>query len=134
LAPQGGANLYLQSFAEAQISLFNVLAEKVPAVSAASLLANRLLSEGMSGADDVTVIDIGIGTGRQMVALSRQLHQEGKLPARLRIIGVEPAPASLEIAGAALSKLGAELDFQIEYVPVARCVADLDAGDWAQLR
>ena len=129
---EGQINLYLRQFRQTQISLFNLLAQHLPTVQLAGPLANALLARFMGGQDEVTLLDIGIGSGRQEVALVHQLAAEGRLPKRINVIAVEPDAGSLIEAHTALWEASAELGFELDFLPVHKVVEELDEADWAQ--
>ena len=124
-------NLYLRRFADPQISLFNLLAKHLPTVSLAGPLANAVLGRFVGGKREVTLLDIGIGSGRQEVALLHRLAAAGRLPERLNVIAVEPDADSLARAHAALAAAAGELGVALAFHPVNKVVEELDAEDWA---
>ena len=123
-------NLYLRQFGSTQISLFNLLAEHLPTVSLAGPLANALLSRFVGGHEEVTLLDIGIGSGRQETALLYALAAEGRLPKRLNVIAIEPDAGSLIEAQTALWEASVELGFELDFLPVHKLVEELDDADW----
>ena len=62
-------NLYLRQYERPQISLFNLLARHLPTVSLAGRVANELTCQLVAGLDEFTLLDVGIGTAQQEVAL-----------------------------------------------------------------
>lgn len=124
-------NLYLRQFQQTQISLFNLLAQRLPTVSLAAPVANTLLSRFMGGLDEVTLLDIGIGSGRQEVALLYAMAGEGVLPRKLNVIAVEPDAGSLLEAQFTLADAAEGLGVELEFVPVHKVIEDLDDEDWA---
>lgn len=123
-------NLYLRQFEKTQISLFNLLAEHLPTVSLAGPLANEVLARYMGGQDEVTLLDVGIGSGRQEVALLHLLAAQGRLPRRMTVVAVEPDAGSILEASAALAETAGELGLELEFHPVHKVVEELDEEDW----
>jgi GRAS domain family len=123
-------NLYLRQFERTQISLFNLLAEHLPTVSMAGPLANEVLAEYVGAHDEVTLLDIGIGSGRQEVALLRLLAAQDRLPRRLNVVAIEPDAGSLLEASAALDETARELGVEVDFHPVHKVVEELDEEDW----
>ena len=78
-------NLYLRQFHDTQISLFNLLARHLPTVSLTAPVANELLARFVGGHDEVTLLDIGIGSGHQEVSMLRVLAGQGRLPRKLNV-------------------------------------------------
>src|SRR3546814_14698345 len=70
-------------------------------------------SDLLADADDATLLDIGIGTGQQEVAVLRALAAQDRLPRRLHIVGIEPGPSMLADAERSFAALGAELGLEI---------------------
>ncbi len=108
-------NLYLRQFEMPQISLFNLLAQSLPTVSLSVAVSNHLLCGFLGGWDEVALLDVGIGTGRQEVAVLHELAARGELPRRLTVFAVEPDAQSLreaeEALGLAARQYGVALDF-----------------------
>lgn len=123
-------NLYLRQFEKTQISLFNLLAQHLPTVALAGPLANEVLAGYMVGEDEVTLLDVGIGSGRQEVALLYLLAGQGRLPRRLNVVAIEPDAGSLLEAGSALADAAESLGVELEFVPVHKVVEELDEEDW----
>lgn len=123
-------NLYLRQFETTQISLFNLLAQHLPTVALAGPLANEVLSGYIDGQDEVTLLDVGIGSGRQEVALLYLLATQHRLPRKLNVIAIEPDAGSLLEASAALADAAETLGVELDFHPVHGVVEDLDEDDW----
>ena len=129
---QAEINLYLRQYEKTQIALFNLLAEHLPTVAMAGPLANEVLARFVGGHDEVTLLDVGIGSGRQEVALVHLLAQRGTLPRKLNVVAVEPDAGSLLEASFALGEAAEALGFELAFHPVHKLVEDLDEADWAE--
>jgi GRAS domain family len=81
----------------------------------------------------VTLLDIGIGSGHQEVAVLRLLARQGRLPRRLNVIAIEPDAGSLIESQSALFEATAEAGVELEFVPVHKVVEDLTDAEWAQI-
>jgi hypothetical protein len=127
-------NLYLRRFELPQIALFNLLAQKLPLASMAGAIANDCLCDLFAGQERATLIDVGLGTGRQEVALLRQLKASGTAPRQLTVIGVEPDVDSLRRAELDLLAAARELDMDLRFKGIPKVVEALDADDWSLLR
>lgn len=114
-ATSQAANLYLADYEVPQIRLFNLLAEHLPQVGLAGQIANDLIARSCAGREEVVIVDVGIGTGRQIIGALEQMAATGSLPQRLCVVGIEPMEWSLETAerdvSACAARLGAELTF-----------------------
>lgn len=125
------ANLYLRRFEVPQITLFNLLGRAVPMVGMATQLSNDVLARAIRGQSHPVLIDVGIGTGRQVAALLAQLAQDGALPPAMTVVGIEPAAEALAQAGRELQALAAQLGVALHWHPVACAAEAMDAGHWA---
>ncbi|HKO16105.1 MAG TPA: GRAS family protein [Gemmatimonadaceae bacterium] len=127
-------NLYLRRFAaDSQISLFGLVAQHLPTVSVAGSVGNDLLCDLMAPYDRVTLLDIGIGTGRQETAMLHELARRGTLPQQLTVFAVEPDPVSLAEAQHALEATARVLDLDLEFHGRCCVVEELQESDWDAL-
>jgi hypothetical protein len=126
-------NLYLRQFQDTQISLFNLLARHLPTVQLTAPIANQLLARFVGGHEEVTLLDVGIGSGHQEVAMLRLLAQQGRLPQRLNVVAIEPDAGSLIEAQMALFEMSVELGFELEFVPVHKVVEDMTEAEWGEV-
>jgi hypothetical protein len=124
-------NLYLRQFGESQISLFNLVAQHLPTVALAGRVGNEVLAGFLANQEVVTLLDIGIGSGRQEVALLELLASRGELPGMLHVVAVEPDAGSLIQAGCDLAVAADALGVPLDFNPVHKVVEDLDGEDWA---
>ncbi|HEX8434888.1 GRAS family protein [Archangium sp.] len=127
-------NLYLKRFELPQISLFNLLAQRLPLASLAGSIANDCLCDLFAGHEEATLIDVGLGTGRQEVALLRRLKERGVALRRLTVVGVEPDTDSLHRAETDLTAAARELDLDLRFRGIPRVIEALGADDWRWLR
>lgn len=123
-------NLYLRRYEQPQIDLFNLLAQRLPLASMAGSIANELLAGHLRELDEATLLDIGIGTGRQEVLLLEAMAEAGTLPRRLNIIGVEPSLPSLRRAEESLPALGRRLGMDLRFHALCRVAEELKDADW----
>ena len=127
------ANLYLQRFAVPQIELFNLLGRHVPMARMATRIANDVLAQAIQGQAHPTLIDIGIGTGRQFDALLDHLAAARALPRDLTVVGIEPAADALATAQAMLSAKAAQLGVTLHFHGFAATAEALSDADWTQI-
>lgn len=127
-------NLYLRRFELPQISLFNLVAERLPMVGLAGRIANDILCGLLEGHEDATLIDVGLGTGRQEVALLRRLAETGTTLRRLTVVGVEPDMGSLRQAETSLTALARELGITLRFRSMPKVIEALEEEDWSRLR
>ena len=130
-------NLYTTEFVESQgqqINLFNIMGTQMPLVTRSTWLANAILLELMRGHELVTLLDVGIGTGRQELDLLRALHAEGAAPKHLEIIGVEPGDAALDCAAVAILAEAKALGLSVSFVAHPGLIEDFTRAQWESLR
>ncbi|WP_051317010.1 GRAS family protein [Ectobacillus panaciterrae] len=123
-------NLYLQRFEVPQIVLFNMLAEHFPLVSIAGQLANKILEQFIELHDEISILNIGIGTGRQEVDLLNQLELNGTLPKKLTLFAVEPSAESLFQAKSNIQAAAAEKGIELVFHSFCTTAEELTPEDW----
>lgn len=127
------ANLYLRRFEVPQITLFNLLGRHVPMVGMATRLANAVLARSMQGQAHPVLVDVGIGTGRQFVALLDDLGAQSRLPRELTVVGIEPAADALDQAGQALAEAAARHGVNLHFHAVPCSAEAMSDAQWAQV-
>lgn len=128
------ANLYLNQFEMPQIHLFNLLGRAVPFVGMATQLANCALMRAIAGQSRPTVIDVGIGTGRQIGVLLESLAAAERLPRLLTVIGIEPSAWALDEARQHIAQTAERLGAEVDFRGVVASAEELSAGEWHQIR
>ncbi|WP_163991461.1 GRAS family protein [Pyxidicoccus caerfyrddinensis] len=130
-------NPYLHPEPEAeprQIDLFRLLMAHMPLASAADAVANAVLVGLLRGHDEATLLDVGIGQGRQECGLLHALARAGALPRRLTLVGVDPSGASLRQAEATVAEVAREVGAAVRFVGLETPVEALEDATWAALR
>ncbi|MCB0706736.1 MAG: hypothetical protein KDC34_15580 [Saprospiraceae bacterium] len=120
-----GENIYLGQFDISQIQLFNILIEKFPFVKFSQHITNSAIAEEMQGAEEVTLVDIGIGQGTQVmniIGLSEKLPQLRKL----HVVGIEPFAEALEKAEENILAFNGKVPFQIEFTALHDFAENVD--------
>lgn len=128
------ANLYLTPFDVPQIELFNLLGRAVPFVGLATSLCNAAILQAIEGQPLPTLIDVGIGTGRQFALLLHEIAARPQVPEHITIVGIEPAGAALAEARRHLMDTAAALGLSVGFVGIARSAEALSAADWLRVR
>ncbi len=104
--------------------LFDALASRLPTHSLASALSNAYILSACDARRRVHLIDIGIGTGRQVVDLIGALSAREREVDDLVIVGVEPHGPSLQAARAhaheAAERVGIPCQFHAIQAPIER--------------
>lgn len=127
------ANLYLRRFEVPQIELFNLLGRHVPMVHLATRIANDVLARAIQGEAHPTLIDVGIGTGRQFAALLDDLAAAGTLPRAMTVVGIEPGADALAQARHSLQAQAARLGLNLTFHGFAAAAEALDDAAWQQI-
>jgi hypothetical protein len=133
-APDSAGNLYLAPFDVRQIRLFDLLARGLPSVAQATCEANRILLSFCRRRAAVTLVDVGIGEGRQLAALLRQMASSAHLPRRIAIVGIEPCPRSLTTARATLEAVAREEGLALDFHEVQGEIEHLSPADWQRVQ
>jgi len=128
------ANLYLHQFDVPQIHLFNLLGRAVPFVGLATRLANDAIARAIAGVSHPTIVDVGIGTGRQVCVLIDDLSAQKALPARLTVIGIEPSDWALEEARRNVEQAAARASADVTFLPVLGAAESLTQGELRRMR
>ncbi|WP_304466050.1 GRAS family protein [Vitiosangium sp. GDMCC 1.1324] len=126
-------NLYLRRFELPQIALFNLVAERLPMVNLAGRIANDVMCRLFAGHEEASLLDVGLGMGRQEVALLRTLKARGTALRRLTVVAVEPDGDSLRTAEAALLGVARELGIALHFRGIPKVIEALDEDDWRLL-
>ena len=128
------ANLYLSGFEEPQIHLFNLLGRAVPFAQLATRICNDAIMQAIAGQQQPTVIDMGIGTGRQVGVLLDSLAAAGKLPRQLTVIGIEPSDWALDETWRHVEVTAARVGAKVVFIGIAASAEALSASDWHRVR
>ena len=123
------AHQYLRRFDLPQHEMFKLLWHTVP-FDLATCIANSAIAWAVSGLAHPKVIDVGIGTGRQLAVLLQSLAVEGRLPKSFTIVGIAPLGWALAQARAQLTEAATRLGTAIHFVGVEGRVESLSAADW----
>jgi hypothetical protein len=125
------SNLYLLPDDEnAQISLFNLMAEQFPVVRLAQWIANTAILDAIGTSERAVILDMGMGTGQQMASLLN-LARERNLPLKaVTIIGIEPSENSFVKARERFESIAWPGGPDIEFVGIPKMLEAVDAGDW----
>lgn len=129
-------NLYLQGDQGQQIKMFNFMAEKFPVVKYAQEIANQTIISQLNEnqpTESLTIIDIGIGTGQQVVNLIEKIYQENGLLIPVTIVGIEPAQDSLETARKRIEGLSEAYPGKLSFVGIHKTFEALNEEDWLRI-
>ncbi len=127
-------NIYLKQFDINQIDLFNLMGKAFPFVTLANEIANNIIAETTAGNEHFTLVDIGIGTGRQIVSLLPLLHTNQNQLKKITIIGIEPNADNLRKAGEAICKAATHCHVEVNWIPINKKMEDLADEEWLLLK
>jgi GRAS domain family len=113
---QADEHLYTKKFEIPQIRLFELLIQQLPLATLTQNCANALLVEGLKHQTHPVLMDIGIGTGMQLVNVLQLLGEQADTQIKqLTIVGIEPFTDALQTAEKNFSSI--KLPFQITFIP-----------------
>lgn len=120
-----GENIYLGKYEIAQIQLFNILIEKFPFVKFSQHITNSAIVEQMQGCAEVTLVDIGIGEGMQVVNIIELAKNLPQLRS-LHVVGIEPFGDALIKAQETILGYNDRAPFEISFTAVHDAVENVD--------
>ncbi|MCC6463565.1 MAG: hypothetical protein IT260_24055 [Saprospiraceae bacterium] len=120
-----GENIYVGKYEISQIQLFNILIEKFPFVRFSQQITNAAIVAEMQGCPEVTLLDIGIGQGTQVLHI---IQQAKTLPGlrKLHIVGIEPYGEALQRAEAQILACREQVPFAIEWTALHTVAEQVD--------
>ena len=110
-------NIYQYISGISQIELFEILIAKFPFVKYSQQLVNDSIVKDMMGQKIVTLMDIGIGLGTQMMHVIEKAKSLSELE-KLVVVGLEPFADALAAAENNINELKKSVPFQLEFIPV----------------
>ena len=131
VAPE--VNAYLRHYDPPSSSLFNLLATQLPFIGLPATLANSVLEQLIVRAGDPVVLDIGIGSAQQEVALLRSLAAAGRLPDCLHVVAVEPSATSLDEAERRLGAVCDAVGVTLRFTGIWAFAQAMDDAMWEQI-
>ena len=118
-------HIYLKNDEVPQIQLFNILIEKFPFVKYSQYITNQAMIETIGDSEEVTLIDIGIGQGAQMLHVIESAKKLSTLK-KLHIIGIEPFAEALHMAETNIRACAETVPFGIEFTGVHGFAEEID--------
>ena len=126
-------NLYLRDLKLRQISLFNLIATHLPFVRRSGQFTNDVLAGVLADADQVILVDVGIGTGQQEFTVLEALARLDRLPRRLSVIGIEPSPSILADAERTFARARDEFGVDVTFTGVLSVAEAMTDHQWDEL-
>lgn len=118
-------NIYQSMSGVSQIELFDILIDQFPFVKYSQQLVNDAIIADMQNQQVVTLVDIGIGLGTQMMHV---IEKAKALPSlkKLIIVGLEPFADALTMAEKNILNLRSSVPFELEFIPVLDYAENFD--------
>lgn len=127
-----GENIYLGKYEISQIQLFSILIEQFPFVKFSQQITNNAIAEAMTGSAEVTLMDIGIGQGTQVLNIIERAKNIAGLE-KLHIVGIEPFGDALAMAEKNILALNENVPFDITFTAIHDGVENVDFSMFKQL-
>lgn len=127
-------NIYMQSFDIPQIVLFYKMAQAYPHVACSHNIANQCLYEKLAGLTEATILDIGIGKGKQMEGLLKLLDAGKNSLHQLTVIGMDPDPENVRDSRDRLEKVSRGMPFTFAFHPFCRYLEDMVPEDYRMIQ
>lgn len=127
-------NIYLQRFDIPQIELFYQMKATYPQVSAAHDIANQFHAHALAGRDEVSLFEVGIGKGAQVVELVETLARKPQALRCLRVFALDPDIENLRSAANWLRRIGERLGVRIPFYPMCVQLEDVSVEELRNIR
>ena len=125
-------NIFVQEFDIPQTTLFYSMAEAVPFVYLGHSLANQYMLSVIENLKSFTIMDIGIGNGKQVGRLLEELKERDV--ETVKIIGLDPVEQNLENSREEINVIREHSPFDIEFYPICNMAENLEDGDFDEIR
>jgi len=127
-------NIYIQQFDIAQTALFYSMAEAVPFVYSGHYLANQYLLKTAEDLKSLTILDIGMGSGKQLRQFLGMLAKSKGTIEAVNVIGLDPVQQNINDSQKTLDELQKELHFDLKFYPVCSMIEQLNDNDFDSIR
>ncbi len=118
-------NIYNKKYEISQIQLFNILIDKFPFVKYSQQSTNNAIIDLMRRYEEITIIDIGIGQGTQILNILNSAKDIKSLK-KVVIVGIEPFPDALNMAETNIRSMSVALPFELTFVSICEYVEKID--------
>lgn len=121
-------HIYLKNTEVPQIELFAKLIEKFPFVKYSQIIANSAILDAIGNESEVTIMDIGIGQGVQMMHVLQAANNKSTLKT-VNIIGIEPFADALNTAQENINNLKQLLNFQVNFYAINQFIEEINFSE-----
>lgn len=118
-------NIYEKKYEVSQIQLFNILIDKFPYVKYSQQIINNAIVDIIRQHSELTIIDIGVGLGTQMVNVIEKCKNLPHLK-KLVIVGIEPFEDALKVAEERVKDYREKVLFDVEFVALKEYIEKVD--------
>jgi hypothetical protein len=118
-------HIYLNKSETPQIELFRILIEKFPFVKHSQAMVNRRILDAIGTHSEITLIDIGIGQGIQVLRLLQDAANITTL-SKVRVIGIEPFADALEDSRQRIEAFAETSSINITFEGICAFAEDFD--------
>lgn len=127
-------HIYLQRFEIPQIRLFELLIQQFPLANLSQHCTNTLLIEALSQHSHPVLMDIGIGTGFQVMNIIEGLNKRGDSQIKhLTIVGIEPFADAVDTAQQNINRVAQSATFEVSLVTRVAFVEALSLDELRQM-
>lgn len=118
-------HIYLNKSETPQIELFRILIEKFPFVKHSQAMVNRRILDAIGSHPEITLMDIGIGQGIQVLRLLQDAEQIQTLRT-VHVVGIEPFADALEDSRQRIEAFAKTSRINITFEGVCAFAEDID--------
>ncbi|WP_229599680.1 GRAS family protein [Runella slithyformis] len=127
-------HIYLQRFEIPQIRLFELLIQQFPLANLSQHCTNTLLIDALSQHTHPVLMDIGIGTGFQVMNIIEGLTKRTDCQIQqLTIVGIEPFADAVDTARQNINRVAQNADFGVSLVTRVAFIEALSLDELRQM-
>lgn len=127
-------HIYLQRFEIPQIRLFELLIQQFPLANLSQHCTNTLLIDALAQHTYPVLMDIGIGTGFQVMNIIEGLSKKADSKVQhLTIVGIEPFAEAIQAAQANIERVSKQASFGVSLVTKVAFIEQLSLADLSQM-
>lgn len=133
-AEQTQEHIYLQRFEIPQIRLFELLIQQFPLANLSQHCTNTLLIDALAQHSHPVLMDIGIGTGFQVMNIIEGLSKKADSKVQqLTVVGIEPFAEALHTAQTNVERVSKQAPFGVSLVTKVAFIEQLSLSDLSQM-
>jgi hypothetical protein len=130
-------NAYLESDSE-QLEVFNIMAKEFPVVKdthtiATSFIVEKILKLPYLNEKKIILLDVGIGSGKQVAEVIKQLAKKRVHLPEFVVVGIDPSLSPEKNNKALMKTLEQTHQLRINYIEIAQPIETLEQALWQKL-